>query len=54
MAGKLDIDVVAEGVEKPRQIEFLRKLGCDVIQGYVFSRPVPPAEFLRVKDRRFT
>ncbi len=52
MAKKLDIALVAEGVEKQRQLDFLREHGCDTVQGYYFSRPVPPAEFLNVKDRK--
>lgn len=36
--------VVAEGVERPEQVELLRGLGCDLVQGYLFSRPVPAGE----------
>jgi diguanylate cyclase (GGDEF)-like protein/PAS domain S-box-containing protein len=36
--------VIAEGVETPEQLEFLRERQCDRMQGYLFSRPVPPAE----------
>ncbi len=45
MARELHIKTIAEGVEKTEQIEFLRRSGCDIVQGYVFSRPVPLAEF---------
>jgi diguanylate cyclase (GGDEF)-like protein/PAS domain S-box-containing protein len=38
----LGLYVVAEGVETAAQIAALRRLGCDAIQGYVFSRPLPP------------
>jgi diguanylate cyclase (GGDEF)-like protein len=44
MAHILDLKVVAEGVEKEDQLEFLRRQGCDVIQGYLFSRPLPAAD----------
>ncbi len=44
LAMALDIDVVAEGVETAEQVEFLRACGCDVVQGYYFSRPLPPAK----------
>jgi len=37
----LDLEVVAEGVETRAQLEHLRRLGCDMIQGYLVSRPVP-------------
>jgi EAL domain-containing protein (putative c-di-GMP-specific phosphodiesterase class I) len=36
---------VSEGVEKDYQVEFLRKIRCDMIQGYVFSKPVTLPEF---------
>lgn len=41
----LNVPVVAEGVEDREQVEQLRKMGCDIIQGYYFSKPVPPEEF---------
>ncbi|WP_028301575.1 bifunctional diguanylate cyclase/phosphodiesterase [Oceanospirillum beijerinckii] len=41
MAHKLDIDVVAEGVETQAQYEKLQQLGCDYLQGYFFGRPMP-------------
>ena len=45
IAGFLKIPVVAEGVETKEQYELLKKLGCDIIQGYYFSKPVPAEEF---------
>ncbi|WP_426415607.1 putative bifunctional diguanylate cyclase/phosphodiesterase [Aestuariirhabdus sp. LZHN29] len=41
MATSLDLRVVAEGVELPQHAEFLRRFGCDEIQGYLVSKPVP-------------
>lgn len=46
LAHDLDLQVVAEGVETKEQLERLAQLGCDVIQGYYFSRPLPEAEFV--------
>lgn len=49
MARALGMSTVAEGVEKREQVEFLRSIGCDAIQGYIFSRPVPLAHFEAVE-----
>ena len=46
MAHGMQLTVVAEGVETAAQVAFLRVHGCDEIQGYVFSRPIPAAAFL--------
>lgn len=40
--------IVAEGVETREQLEFLKREGCDTVQGYVYSRPVPPKEIERM------
>jgi EAL domain-containing protein (putative c-di-GMP-specific phosphodiesterase class I) len=45
MAHKLGLKVIAEGVETREQEEILAAAGCDYIQGYLISRPVPPEEF---------
>ncbi|MBQ8982091.1 MAG: EAL domain-containing protein [Lachnospiraceae bacterium] len=45
IADFLSVPVVAEGVEDEEQYEFLKKVGCDLIQGYYFSKPVPEEEF---------
>jgi diguanylate cyclase (GGDEF)-like protein/PAS domain S-box-containing protein len=37
----LDLKVLAEGIERPEQMEFLRQIGCDYGQGYLFGRPQP-------------
>ncbi len=41
---RLGLEVVAEGVENETQLEFLRREGCDEVQGYYFSHPLPPAK----------
>jgi diguanylate cyclase (GGDEF)-like protein/PAS domain S-box-containing protein len=45
MAHSLKLQVIAEGVEKDVQLSYLRRHGCDEMQGYYFSRPVPEGEF---------
>lgn len=45
MCKKLKIKTVAEGIVTKQQIEFLKKIGCDIIQGYYFSKPIPVEEF---------
>lgn len=45
MAKWLEMDVVAEGVETKEQLDFLRSIGCDRIQGFYFSRPLPQSDF---------
>jgi sensor c-di-GMP phosphodiesterase-like protein len=45
MARSLRMEVVAEGVETEAQREWLKSRGCTKMQGYLFSRPLPPEEF---------
>ncbi len=45
MIKSLDVTIVAEGVETVKQAEFLRDIGCDRGQGYLFSKPIPLEEF---------
>ena len=57
MAQALRMKTVAEGVEYPEQVEFLRSIGCDMVQGYVFSPPLPIEEFdvfeMCIRDRLY-
>jgi diguanylate cyclase (GGDEF)-like protein len=43
----LQVPVIAEGVETEEQLNLLKERGCDIIQGYYFSKPVPPDEFTK-------
>jgi EAL domain-containing protein (putative c-di-GMP-specific phosphodiesterase class I) len=45
MAHVLKLSVVAEGVEESAQLEMLKEFGCDIVQGFYFSRAVPATEF---------
>ncbi|MBI3584738.1 MAG: EAL domain-containing protein [Nitrospinae bacterium] len=50
---KLNLKVIAEGVENTAQMDILLENGCDEIQGYYYSRPLPPAEMeLLLKDKK--
>ena len=51
MAHSLRLVVIAEGVETEEQLGFLRVNGCDQMQGYHFSRPLPEDQFLRLLQR---
>ncbi len=54
MAQRLKIDVVAEGVETLEQLTFLRSNGCRVVQGYLFSKPLPANELEKTFTERGT
>lgn len=45
LAEKLGADIVAEGIETPEQLAFLKTVGCRLVQGYIFSKPLPLPEF---------
>lgn len=45
MAQSLQMATVAEGIEISEQVEILKKMGCDYVQGYVFAKPMPIVEF---------
>ena len=51
MGRSLDLQVLAEGVETAEQLAFLRSNGCDYFQGYLCSKPLPPAEFAALLAR---
>ena len=47
LSGKLDLGIVAEGVETAEQCEYLAAQGVDFLQGYLFGRPLPADEFIK-------
>jgi EAL domain-containing protein (putative c-di-GMP-specific phosphodiesterase class I) len=47
IARYLGMQVVAEGVEEKEQVDFLKSVGCQLIQGYYFSKPLPEDEFVK-------
>ena len=49
----LGISVVAEGVETAPQLQLLQRMGCDQIQGYLISPPVPPEEIPKLFGKVF-
>ena len=48
LAHALGLKVVAEGVEEPECLAFLRSVGCDMAQGYLISRPIPSEQLLQL------
>ena len=47
LSHSLHMQVVAEGVEEDGQVQFLRKNGCELLQGFFFGRPMPDEDFAR-------
>ena len=45
IAQTLGVPVIAEGVETEDEYKLLKAAGCDIIQGYYFSKPLPPEDF---------
>ncbi|KDE40996.1 diguanylate cyclase/phosphodiesterase (GGDEF & EAL domains) with PAS/PAC sensor(s) [Nitrincola lacisaponensis] len=52
MAHAMDLEVIAEGVETPQQLDLLQRMGCDQGQGYYFSRPQPEETLTRWLQNR--
>jgi len=50
MSHRLKMKVVAEGVEQAQQVDILRKMNCDIIQGYYYSKPLPLPELLEYME----
>ena len=45
LASRLNLDAIAEGVDTKELYEFLKQLGCNAYQGYLFSKPLPQEDF---------
>ncbi|MBE5940279.1 MAG: EAL domain-containing protein [Lachnospiraceae bacterium] len=50
MAKKLKLKVLCEGVETKNQSDFLSRIGCDIVQGYLYSKPISEEEFSKYTD----
>ena len=48
LAKELNFTCLAEGAEEKAQVEKLKKLGCEVIQGYYYSKPIPIEEYEKI------
>lgn len=48
MANKLELGLIAEGVETREQVELLQNIGCDQVQGYYYAKPMPEEEFFEL------
>lgn len=54
MLKKLGIDVIAEGVELEEQAEYLRSIGCNTVQGYLYDKPLPENEYIkRIENKKY-
>ena len=54
IAKYLNVPVVAEGVETKNQLDILKQASCELVQGYYFSRPLPPEEFEHLIEREIS
>jgi predicted signal transduction protein with EAL and GGDEF domain len=51
LASDLKMQTTAEGVETPEELQLVRTLGCSLVQGYIFGKPMPPEEALALAKR---
>lgn len=52
MANKLGLELLAEGVETKEQVELLRRIGCDQVQGYYYAKPMPKEVFFKLLQKQ--
>ena len=52
MSEKLKLGILAEGVETQEQVELLKKIGCDYVQGYYYAKPMPEEEFFELLTKQ--
>ena len=52
MANKLDLGLLAEGVETKEQVDLLQNIGCDQVQGYYYAKPMPEDEFYALLEKQ--
>ena len=53
IANSMNIPVIAEGVEDKIELKMLKEMGCNIVQGYYFSRPIPAEEFEKLLNKEF-
>ena len=54
MANELDMSVITEGVENWEQVDFLKSVNIDMVQGFLFDKPLPKADFeSRLKNKAY-
>ena len=49
---KLNIHIVAEGIETKKQLDYLKSVRCNMVQGYIFSKPLPIPDFEKWRKER--
>ena len=52
MANKLGLELLAEGVETKEQVDLLRNIGCDQVQGYYYAKPMPAEVFYKLLQKQ--
>ena len=53
MSNKLELGLLAEGVETQEQVELLQSIGCDQVQGYYYAKPMPEDDFFELLKRQY-